>query len=544
MAPDEASIAPTLVITGVASGAALHQIVKRIELDRHPLSFLGAFIGSILGLALILQNFSAQYENYGSAFKAAWFTILRTVVSLWVNILVHRAFFHPLNNFPGPFGAKLSKFWALGEVVKSKVKWYQVTGRLQEQYGDYVRTGPRELMIYNAEAIKPLLGPSSKARKGPFYNGLQQSIHTTRDHDFHKKRRKIWDMAFKQSLSDYGSIIEEFTDTLLAGFEASKGNPIAINDLCIYYSWDVMSSVGFNSSTEFLTGKSVEFATKILNGVQDGFSAIEALLHVPWMLTVIESISFAGPMLEFNTWAADQVEARRNMKTPRPDIMGHLLAETEDTAAGNKLLNADSRVIIGAGRQALLIINLLAVTDQSVHDSYQKKLREEIDISFQEKTYNCAKPEPLLDGIISEALRLFPPVTFGSQRVIPEPGMTIGDVDIPPDTVVSLAMYQIQRDLRNYVQPEAFIPERWTTQPSLILDKDAFMPFSIGPYNCAGRSLAMMELRSVVARTVYRYDISLVEGDKFDENVFFAGVKDHFTLGIPKIDLVFIERGS
>ena len=81
----------------------------------------------------------------------------------------------------------------------------------------------------------------------------------------------------------------------------------------------------------------------------------------------------------------------------------------------------------------------------AVHDSYQKKLREEIDISFQEKTYNCAKPEPLLDGIISEALRLFPPVTFGSQRVIPEPGMTIGDVDIPPDTVVSLAMYQIQR---------------------------------------------------------------------------------------------------
>ena len=52
------------------------------------------------------------------------------------------------------------------------------------------------------------------------------------------------------------------------------------------------------------------------------------------------------------------------MKTPRPDIMGHLLAETEDTAAGNKLLNADSRVIIGAGRQALLIINILAVTDQ------------------------------------------------------------------------------------------------------------------------------------------------------------------------------------
>jgi hypothetical protein len=65
----------------------------------------------------------------------------------------------------------------------------------------------------------------------------------------------------------------------------------------------------------------------------------------------IESfVSFAGPMMEFNLWSADQVNKRRQMKNPRPDIMGHLLEHTEDTATSRKLLNADSRVIIGAGR--------------------------------------------------------------------------------------------------------------------------------------------------------------------------------------------------
>lgn len=38
------------------------------------------------------------------------------------------------------------------------------------------------------------------------------------------------------------------------------------------------------------------------------------------------------------------------MKNPQPDIMGHLMAHTPDNAAGRTLLNAESRLIIGAGR--------------------------------------------------------------------------------------------------------------------------------------------------------------------------------------------------
>jgi hypothetical protein len=59
--------------------------------------------------------------------------------------------------------------------------------------------GPRELIVFDPAALNPLLGFTSKARKGPFYGAMEQSLHTTRDHDFHKRRRKIWDIAFKQS---------------------------------------------------------------------------------------------------------------------------------------------------------------------------------------------------------------------------------------------------------------------------------------------------------------------------------------------------------
>jgi hypothetical protein len=31
-----------------------------------------------------------------------------------------------------------------------------------------------------------------------------------------------------------------------------------------------------------------------------------------------------------------------------------------------------------------------------------------------------------------------------------------------------------------YVDPERFIPERWSTRPELIRNKNAFFPFSLG----------------------------------------------------------------
>lgn len=58
-------------------------------------------------------------------------------------------------------------------------------------------TGPRELVIFDAEAITPVLGFASITGKGPFYDSMETSVNTTRDKEFHRKRRKVWDNAFK-----------------------------------------------------------------------------------------------------------------------------------------------------------------------------------------------------------------------------------------------------------------------------------------------------------------------------------------------------------
>jgi hypothetical protein len=141
MASDQDSTRTLLLVTAIASGSAFHQLVKRVEFDRHPKSIVGFVFGSIIPLSLILWNVYPRCGSFWSALKMSWLLVSCAVVSLWTNMLLYRAFFHPLNNFPGPFGAKLTKFWGFRKVFESKIRYFKVAGKLQERYGDYVRAG-------------------------------------------------------------------------------------------------------------------------------------------------------------------------------------------------------------------------------------------------------------------------------------------------------------------------------------------------------------------------------------------------------------------
>jgi cytochrome P450 len=71
---------------------------------------------------------------------------------------------------------------------------------------------------------------------------------------------------------------------------------------------------------------------------------------------------------------------------------------------------------------------------------------------------------------------------------------------------------------RNFHDPDAFHPERWlpesTTNHSSQFYNDnraALQPFSIGPRNCIGRNLAYNEMRLILARVLWNFDIELCE---------------------------------
>ena len=70
----------------------------------------------------------------------------------------------------------------------------------------------------------------------------------------------------------------------------------------------------------------------------------------------------------------------------------------------------------------------------------------------------------------------------------------------------------------------------------MIKHREAFAPFSVGPFGCIGKNLAMMEMRTLTARLVLEYDMKLAPGQEA-----VIATTDHFTVHVGDFNVVFTK---
>jgi len=80
----------------------------------------------------------------------------------------------------------------------------------------------------------------------------------------------------------------------------------------------------------------------------------------------------------------------------------------------------------------------------------------------------------------------------------------------------------MNRDPELFHEAETFVPERWLS--SVVDDKESpfhgdqrecVQPFSVGPRNCMGQHLAWAEMRLVLAKMLWTFDVAApVEKEK------------------------------
>lgn len=107
---------------------------------------------------------------------------------------------------------------------------------------------------------------------------------------------------------------------------------------------------------------------------------------------------------------------------------------------------------------------------------------------------------PHLDAIVSEVLRHRPPL-FDIAREVARP-TRLGDRDLPCGTLVLIPPPLLHR--HEHVAPDDFVADRFL---ELRPDQRTWMPFGGGDRRCLGASLALLELREVIACIVGRYEL-------------------------------------
>lgn len=102
--------------------------------------------------------------------------------------------------------------------------------------------------------------------------------------------------------------------------------------------------------------------------------------------------------------------------------------------------------------------------------------------------------------------------------------------------------YSLGRLESSYKSAHEWIPERWTTQPELVRDARGFAPFSQGRFACVGKTLALNEMRLIVALLVTKFQVEFGDGADRGKQLF-ADMKDQFTAAPGRLDLQFTARG-
>lgn len=134
---------------------------------------------------------------------------------------------------------------------------------------------------------------------------------------------------------------------------------------------------------------------------------------------------------------------------------------------------------------------------------------------------------PYTLAVIKEVLRLFPPA--GTTRA-GKPGVSVTDDagnTLPTDDAILWILHVEMHNSPNYwVRADEFLPERWLAAPGEELHPPpgAWRPFELGPRNCIGQALVLIELRVILASLVREFDI-VPAYDEWDQRHPTKGVK-------------------
>jgi len=111
-------------------------------------------------------------------------------------------------------------------------------------------------------------------------------------------------------------------------------------------------------------------------------------------------------------------------------------------------------------------------------------------------------------AVVNETMRLFPPAFTIVREAIKQD--RIGDLDLPPRSIVFVAPWVLHRHHALWQDPDLFRPARFMPdQPAPA--RFSFMPFGAGPRVCVGAQFATTEAVLVLAALVGRFSVTRVD---------------------------------
>lgn len=196
---------------------------------------------------------------------------------------------------------------------------------------------------------------------------------------------------------------------------------------------------------------------------------------------------------------------------------------TKDEISDPELMS-NANILFMAGSETTATLLVGTTYYMLSNPEIMRKAVNEVRTAFpneEDITFSSASSKlPYTLACLEETLRLYPPVpTILVRQTLGPEVASISGYPVAPHTWVGVHPMSANTSPTNFHQPLSFIPDRWlpssisdSTSPFYNDNRDARQPFSVGPRNCIGKNLAFSEMRQILARVLWNFDLELVEG--------------------------------
>ncbi|KAK4097704.1 cytochrome P450 [Parathielavia hyrcaniae] len=488
---------------------------------------------------MTLSDFRVPTTTSLSALYAWPVIAISATVLLVASYTFYNLFLHPLRAVPGP------RLWA-ASTIPYTVAWLSGSASytihaLHQQYGDIVRVAPNRLSFTHPQAYQEIRGhrksnQEEHSKDAAFYAISRQNILGASRED-HTRLRRILSHGFSaKSMQGQQPMITKYIDLLMQRLrerttttkKGEKTRQEAVVDLTAWFNYTTFDIIGDLAFGE-------------------PFGCLEESQYHPWVSVIFRSVKQLGIMLAVELWfpgtvnllrkvvptafsamdmqtahAHERISRRLQLEESRPDFVEAMAtAMSED---GRMLtrheMDVSARLLVFAGSETTATSLAAVAYFLAKYPVVQKKVADEVRSGFAseaEMNFSSVSKLQYLLVVMDEAMRVFPTVPGQMPRICGPGGDIICGIHVPAGTGLEIWPYAVNHSARNFTEPDKFIPERWLPDEEykgIRFDKQrhgAFQPFSFGPRNCIGKNLAYVEMRLILARLMWNYDLVLAD---------------------------------
>ena len=432
---------------------------------------------------------------------------------------------------------------------------------MHERYGPIIRISPHEIHVSTPDFFPEIYSQTERRdiwrwqRRG---FGAPDSTLSTVHHDHHRQRRAALNPLFsRQRIVRLQPVMQERLNSLLARIKTfgedgqilnvqhafgafAAGKSISVSHRSLFVS-KKLNSFRIDVGMEYFFGQSqkkvnaLDFDPGFHDAIQSGFNNVLPMNHFPWVMDGMIGIAKRTPDWLLRNYFARKksttfITAQLTMRTqvheilaqPEPakeeavnhtmfdQILSSNLPPEEKTPA--RLVQEGTLVMVGATLSTAWSMSV-ATFCLIKHPTALKKVKDELTKAFPggpDTIQDLVVLEhlPYLSAVLNESLRIGIGVSHRSARISPNKSLPYTNPAtgkqwlIPAGTPMSMSHPLLMRDPTIFPDPTTFRPERWIEDPSLERYQFAF---SRGTRGCIGITLALTEMRLIVANVFSRY---------------------------------------